>query len=56
MAATRAAERVWERDPPEEPGPDSRTGQPHADVRQCFLCHQTTAWNDIKGLGRYKHH
>ena len=31
-------------------------GQPHADVRQCFLCHQTTAWNDIKGVGRYKHH
>lgn len=36
----------------------SRTvaGQPHADVRQCFLCHQTTAWNDIRGVGRYKHH
>lgn len=31
-------------------------GQPHADVRQCFLCHQTTAWNDIKGVGWYKHH
>jgi hypothetical protein len=30
--------------------------QPHADVRQCFLCHQTTAWNDIKGVGWYKHH
>ena len=31
-------------------------GQPHADVRQCFLCHQTTAWNDITGVGWYKHH
>jgi hypothetical protein len=31
-------------------------GQPHADVRQCFHCHQTTSWNDIKGLGWYKHH
>ena len=31
-------------------------GQPHAAVRQCFLCHQTTAWNDIKGVGWYKHH
>lgn len=31
-------------------------GQPHADVRQCFLCHQTTSWNDIKGVGWYKHH
>jgi hypothetical protein len=30
--------------------------QPHADVRQCFLCHQTTSWNDIKGVGWYKHH
>ncbi len=27
-----------------------------ADVSQCFLCHQTTAWNDIKGVGYYKHH
>jgi hypothetical protein len=30
--------------------------QPHARVDQCFLCHQTTAWNDIKGVGWYKHH
>lgn len=28
----------------------------HADVLQCFLCHQTTSWNDIKGVGFYKHH
>lgn len=28
----------------------------HADVSQCFLCHQTSAWNDIKGVGWYKHH
>lgn len=28
----------------------------HAQVSQCYLCHQTTAWNDIKGVGWYKHH
>ena len=31
-------------------------GQAHAKVDQCFLCHQTTAWNDIRGVGWYKHH
>ncbi len=31
-------------------------GQEHADVTQCFLCHQTTVWNDIKNVGYYKHH
>ncbi len=31
-------------------------GQPNAKVNQCFLCHQTTAWNDIRGVGFYKHH
>ena len=31
-------------------------GQPNAKVNQCFLCHQTTSWNDIKGVGYYKHH
>ena len=30
--------------------------QEHAQVNQCFLCHQTTSWNDIKGVGFYKHH
>lgn len=30
--------------------------QPNAKVNQCFLCHQTTSWNDIKGVGRVKHH
>jgi hypothetical protein len=30
--------------------------QPTARVDQCFLCHQTTVWNDIKGVGYYKHH
>ena len=30
--------------------------QPFANVNQCFLCHQTTSWNDIKGVGWYKHH
>lgn len=31
-------------------------GRPHARVDQCFLCHQTTSWNDIKRVGWYKHH
>lgn len=31
-------------------------GRPHARVDQCFLCHQTTSWNDIKNVGWYKHH
>lgn len=31
-------------------------GQMHASVEQCFLCHQTDSWNDIKGVGWYKHH
>lgn len=31
-------------------------GQPHAQMRQCYLCHQTTAWNDIRNVGVYKHH
>jgi hypothetical protein len=31
-------------------------GQPHTQVEQCYLCHQTDAWNDIKGVGWYKHH
>ncbi|MFA5937718.1 MAG: cytochrome C [Sinimarinibacterium sp.] len=31
-------------------------GQPFAQVRQCYLCHQTTAWNDIRNVGVYKHH
>ncbi len=25
-------------------------------VDQCYRCHQTTNWNDIKGVGFYKHH
>lgn len=31
-------------------------GVEKAEVSQCFLCHQTTSWNDIKGVGWYKHH
>lgn len=31
-------------------------GIEHADVSQCFLCHKTNAWNDIKSVGWYKHH
>lgn len=23
---------------------------------QCYRCHQTTSWNDILGVGYYKHH
>lgn len=30
--------------------------QEHAKVVQCFLCHRTTSWNDIAGVGFYKHH
>jgi len=30
--------------------------QPSARVPQCYLCHQTTDWNDIRGVGWYKHH
>jgi hypothetical protein len=30
--------------------------QPTAKVNQCYECHQTTSWNDIKGVGYYKHH
>lgn len=30
--------------------------QEHARVDQCYACHQTTAWNDIRGVGYYKHH
>lgn len=25
-------------------------------VNQCYVCHQTTSWNDIVGVGYYKHH
>lgn len=25
--------------------------QPTAKVNQCYACHQTTSWNDIKGVG-----
>jgi len=28
----------------------------NAQVNQCYLCHQTNSWNDIKGVGWYKHH
>jgi hypothetical protein len=31
-------------------------GQPNAQVNQCYLCHQTTTWNDIKGVGWKKLH
>ena len=27
-----------------------------AQVNQCYRCHQTTSWNDIKGVGYCKHH
>ncbi len=28
----------------------------HARVDQCYLCHQTDSWNNIKEVGWYKHH
>lgn len=31
-------------------------GVEHADVSQCFLCHQTNSWNDVRSVGWYKHH
>lgn len=34
----------------------SIAGQEHAQVSQCYLCHRTNSWNDIKGFGWYKHH
>ncbi len=30
--------------------------KPQAKVNQCYECHRTTAWTDILGIGRYKHH
>jgi hypothetical protein len=30
--------------------------QPEARMKQCFACHRTTSWNDVKGVGWYKHH
>ncbi len=27
-----------------------------AHVTKCYRCHQTTSWNDIRGVGYYKHH
>ena len=30
--------------------------QPNATVGQCYVCHQTNDWNDIKSVGWYKHH
>lgn len=30
--------------------------QPSARVNQCYLCHQTTSWSDIKARGFVKHH
>jgi hypothetical protein len=32
------------------------TGHHQAEVNQCFLCHRTDSFNDIKGVGWYKHH
>jgi len=31
-------------------------GVEHADVEQCYLCHQSTSWNDIRSVGVYFHH
>ncbi|MGJ4943944.1 class III cytochrome C family protein [Bradyrhizobium sp. HKCCYLS1011] len=32
------------------------TGQEHASVDQCYLCHRTDSFNDIRGIGWMKHH
>lgn len=49
-----------------EPPPSHRMGHfsmvsrrvagKHATVEECFECHLTTSWNDIVGVGFYKHH
>ncbi len=31
-------------------------GKENAGVDECFECHNTTSWNDIVGVGFYKHH
>lgn len=31
-------------------------GVKEAEPEQCHLCHQTTSWNDIRGVGIYDHH
>lgn len=30
--------------------------QEHAKVNECFLCHRTDSFSDIRGVGWYKHH
>lgn len=35
---------------------EKTVGLEHVEVRSCYLCHETTAWNDIRGVGWYKHH
>tara|TARA_R110001606_G_scaffold330727_1_gene478415 strand:+ start:13263 stop:14057 length:795 start_codon:yes stop_codon:yes gene_type:complete len=31
-------------------------GEHNAKVEECYACHQSTSWNDIKRAGWYKHH
>ena len=31
-------------------------GEPTARVEQCFMCHTTISWNEIRNVGFYKHH
>lgn len=31
-------------------------GVSNAEPEQCYRCHQTTTWNDIRGVGIYDHH
>ena len=31
-------------------------GEPKARVEQCFMCHTTVSWNEIRNVGFYKHH
>jgi len=30
--------------------------KPNAKLHECYSCHQSTSWNDIKGVGWYKSH
>lgn len=32
------------------------TGERTAKVEQCWRCHTTDHWNNIVGVGLYKHH
>lgn len=35
---------------------DATAGHHQAKVDPCYLCYETTSWNDIQRIGSYKHH